>query len=48
MRRKTLGRTLSGILTREQIQSVGIDPMARAETLEPGQFAELANLIETP
>lgn len=47
MRRKTLGRTLSGILTREQIQSVGIDPMARAETLEPGQFAELANLIET-
>ncbi|NNC66089.1 MAG: 16S rRNA (adenine(1518)-N(6)/adenine(1519)-N(6))-dimethyltransferase RsmA [Gammaproteobacteria bacterium] len=48
MRRKTLGRTLSGILTREQIQSVGIDPMARAETLEPEQFSELANLIKTP
>lgn len=48
MRRKTLGRALSGLLTREQIQSVGIDPMARAETLEPAQFAELANLIEAP
>ena len=46
MRRKTLGRALSGLLTREQIESVGIDPMARAETLEPGQFAALANLLE--
>ncbi len=45
MRRKTLGRALSGMLTRDQIRSVGIDPMARAETLEPGQFAELANLL---
>ena len=48
MRRKTLGRSLSGVLTRQQIQSVGIDPMARAETLEPGQFADLANLLEAP
>ncbi len=48
MRRKTLGRALSGVLTREQIQSAGIDPMARAETLEPGQFADLANLLDTP
>ena len=46
MRRKTLGRALSGVLTRRQIESVGIDPMARAETLEPGQFAELASLLE--
>ena len=48
MRRKTLGRSLAGVLTREQIESVGIDPMARAETLEPGQFAALANLLESP
>lgn len=47
MRRKTLGRALSGVLSRQQIESVGIDPMARAETLEPAQFAELANLLET-
>ncbi len=48
MRRKTLGRVFAGVLTREQIQSVGIDPMARPETLEPGQFAALANLRESP
>ena len=48
MRRKTLGRALSGMLSRQQIESVGIDPGARAETLEPGQFAELANLLEPP
>ena len=30
------------------IQSAGIDPMARAETLELGQFADLANLLDTP
>jgi len=47
MRRKTLGRSLTGLLTRHQIESVGIDPMARAETLEPGQFAELAKLLES-
>lgn len=48
MRRKTLGRALTGVLTRQQIQSVGIDPIARAETLEPRQFAELANLLRSP
>lgn len=46
MRRKTLRRALAGLLTREQIDSVGVDPGARAETLEPEQFAQLANLIE--
>jgi 16S rRNA (adenine1518-N6/adenine1519-N6)-dimethyltransferase len=45
MRRKTLGRGLAGLLTRQQIESVGIDPSARAETLEPAQFAALAKLL---
>jgi 16S rRNA (adenine1518-N6/adenine1519-N6)-dimethyltransferase len=44
MRRKTLGRALKGILTPEQIASVGIDPKARPETLAPGEFAKLATL----
>ena len=44
MRRKTLGRSLKGRLTAEQIASVGIDPMARPETLAPADFARLASL----
>jgi 16S rRNA (adenine1518-N6/adenine1519-N6)-dimethyltransferase len=44
MRRKTLGRSLKGRLTPEQIASVGIDPMARPETLAPADFARLASL----
>lgn len=44
MRRKTLARGLAGIVTREQIAAAGIDPGARPETLEPGQFAMLANV----
>lgn len=45
MRRKTLGRGLTGMLTRQQIESAGIDPSARAETLEPAQFAALARML---
>jgi 16S rRNA (adenine1518-N6/adenine1519-N6)-dimethyltransferase len=45
MRRKMLGRGLAGLLTREQIESAGVDPTARAETLDPAQFAALANLL---
>jgi 16S rRNA (adenine1518-N6/adenine1519-N6)-dimethyltransferase len=44
MRRKTLGRSLKGRLTAEQIASVGIDPTARPETLSPADFARLAAL----
>ncbi len=44
MRRKTLGRALRGRLTPAQIESVGIDPRARPETLAPADFARLANL----
>ena len=44
MRRKTLGRSLKGRLTAEQIASAGIDPKARPETLAPADFARLAAL----
>ena len=44
MRRKTLGRALKGRLTGEQIESAGIDPIARPETLAPSDFARLASL----
>ena len=44
MRRKTLARSLKGHLSRDQIESVGIDPGARPETLRPEDFAALANL----
>ncbi|HSG66160.1 MAG TPA: 16S rRNA (adenine(1518)-N(6)/adenine(1519)-N(6))-dimethyltransferase RsmA [Gammaproteobacteria bacterium] len=45
MRRKTLRRGLAGLLTAEQIESTGVDPMARAETLSPAQLAALAALL---
>lgn len=44
MRRKTIGRSLRGIVGAEAIQSAGVDPRARPETLEPSQFARLADL----
>jgi len=43
-RRKTLRNSLGKFLDAGQIQSAGIDPGARAETLSPAQFALLANL----
>ncbi len=42
-RRKTLRNNLKGILSAEQIQALGIDPSARAETLSLEQFAQLSN-----
>jgi 16S rRNA (adenine1518-N6/adenine1519-N6)-dimethyltransferase len=45
MRRKTLGRALKGHLTPADIASVGIDPMARPETLWPADFARLSALL---
>jgi 16S rRNA (adenine1518-N6/adenine1519-N6)-dimethyltransferase len=44
MRRKTLGRALTGRHTPEQIAAVGIDPKARPETLAPADFVRLAAL----
>ena len=43
-RRKTLRNTLKGLLDAEAIESTGINPSARAETLSIGEFASLANL----
>lgn len=43
-RRKTLANGLKGWLTKEQIQSLDLDPSVRGETLAPGSFAALANL----
>lgn len=44
MRRKTLGRSLKGAVTAEQLEALGIDPRARPETLAPADFARLANV----
>ena len=44
MRRKTLARSLKGILSRSEIEAAGIDPGARPETLRPEDFAALADL----
>jgi 16S rRNA (adenine1518-N6/adenine1519-N6)-dimethyltransferase len=42
-RRKTLRNSLSQYLSAAQIQALGIDPGARAETLTPVQFGALAS-----
>lgn len=44
-RRKTLRNTLKGVLTAEEIQSLGIDPGLRPETLGLAEFAALSNLV---
>ena len=41
-RRKTLRNSLGGLLSAAQIAAAGIDPGARAETLDAGQFGRLA------
>jgi 16S rRNA (adenine1518-N6/adenine1519-N6)-dimethyltransferase len=41
-RRKTLRNALAGLLSAEQIRAAGVDPGARAETLEAEQFGQLA------
>jgi 16S rRNA (adenine1518-N6/adenine1519-N6)-dimethyltransferase len=42
-RRKTLRNSLSQYLSAAQMQELGIDPAARAETLAPAQFGALAH-----
>ncbi|MGO9514850.1 MAG: 16S rRNA (adenine(1518)-N(6)/adenine(1519)-N(6))-dimethyltransferase RsmA [Steroidobacteraceae bacterium] len=41
-RRKTLRNGLKGLLTGEDIETCGIDPQLRPETLAPAQFGRLA------
>jgi 16S rRNA (adenine1518-N6/adenine1519-N6)-dimethyltransferase len=43
-RRKTLRNSLKNLVTIEQLQAVGIDPQARAETISVKQYVVLANL----
>lgn len=45
-RRKTLRNTLKGLLSSEQIESVGINPGQRAETLSVTDFVNLSNLLQ--
>lgn len=45
MRRKTLRNTLKTLFSVEEIESVGIDPGARAETLNTDDFVNLTNLM---
>lgn len=46
-RRKTLRNTLKPLLSAEQMETLGIDPKRRAETLSLTEFAVLANAVTT-
>lgn len=43
-RRKTLRNNLKGLLTAEHLESLGIDPQRRPETLSVAEFVSLSNL----
>ncbi|MFK8049027.1 MAG: 16S rRNA (adenine(1518)-N(6)/adenine(1519)-N(6))-dimethyltransferase RsmA [Halioglobus sp.] len=43
-RRKTLRNNLKGLIDAQALEAIGIDPAARAETLQLHQFIEIANL----
>jgi len=45
MRRKTLRNNLKSILSSQQIESIGVDPGARAETLAVSEFVALSNVF---
>ncbi len=45
-RRKTLRNNLKGLIDAGVLESLGLDPGARAETLELGQFIQLSNAID--
>lgn len=47
MRRKTLRNSLRGMLDASMIESAGIDPGARPETLGLAQFAALSEILES-
>ena len=44
-RRKTLRNNLKALIDSTRLEALGIDPAARAETLELLQFIEIANAI---
>jgi 16S rRNA (adenine1518-N6/adenine1519-N6)-dimethyltransferase len=45
-RRKTLRNSLRGLVSPDQIEACGLDPMARPETLAPQQFNALAQSLD--
>ncbi|HEC12549.1 MAG TPA: 16S rRNA (adenine(1518)-N(6)/adenine(1519)-N(6))-dimethyltransferase RsmA [Acidiferrobacteraceae bacterium] len=45
-RRKSLRNTLKGMLSAQDLEAVGIDPRARAETLSVEEFARLSNMVK--
>ena len=47
-RRKTLRNALRGLATAQQIESCGVDPSARPETVSPERFNAIAALAELP
>lgn len=47
-RRKTLRNALRGIATAEQIESCGVDPAARPETVSPALFNAIAGTVKLP
>ncbi len=47
MRRKTLRNSLRSLLDTDGIESVGVDPRLRPESLSLAQFASLSNLISS-
>ncbi|HIO96665.1 MAG TPA: 16S rRNA (adenine(1518)-N(6)/adenine(1519)-N(6))-dimethyltransferase RsmA [Leucothrix sp.] len=46
MRRKTLRNNLKKVISAEQIEDLGINPSARAETLSINDFVKLSNLLD--
>lgn len=44
-RRKTLRNTLKGLITGEQLESIGIDPGRRGETLSVAEFSAISRLL---
>lgn len=46
MRRKTLARSLRGRISPTMFHELGIDPQARAETLDPATLARLAAAVD--
>lgn len=47
-RRKTLRNALRGLATAEQIESCGVDPAARPETVSPALFNAIAGTVKLP
>ncbi len=47
-RRKTLRNALRGIATAEQIESCGVDPATRPETVSPALFNAIAGTVKLP